>query len=271
MVAAVAAVGAFAFISFELLAADRGVIASVAARIEQAKLAAAADAGIMMAIHGVGQEDASQRWAIDGKSRELVFRGVDLTVTIQDERGKAPLDGLNPAQSRALFEGAGASEDQADALVGELRDFQSGDDDETVTQATPNAQGLAADPVRHGGFRVVGDLMSLKDMNADLFMRIAPAVTVFFEESGPFEPSHATPLAAATMSATEDESPEEAQLQQSVDNERPEQAIVDDNLIGRTLTVSVVARGQGGVQTHRMAIVELTGAKTDPYWVRYTE
>src|SRR5580658_5734819 len=95
MVAAVAAVGAFAFISFEVLAADRGVISSVSARIEQARLAAAADAGMMMAIHGLGQEDASQRWAIDGKSRELVFRGVDLLVTVQDERGKAPLDGLN--------------------------------------------------------------------------------------------------------------------------------------------------------------------------------
>jgi len=271
MVAAVAAVGAFAFISFEVLAADRGVISSVSDRIEQARLAAAADAGMMMAIHGLGQEDASQRWAIDGRSRELVFRGIDLLVTVRDERGKAPLDGLNPAQSRALFEGAGASGDRVDALVDELRDFQSADDDETVTPVAPNAQGLAAAPVRHGGFRVVGDLMSLKDMDADLYSRVAPAVTVFFEESGPFEPSHAIPLAAATMSATEDESPEEVQLQQSVDDERPEQTIVDDNLIGRTLTVNVIARGPGGAQTHRMAIVELTGSKTTPYWVRYAE
>ena len=292
MVAAVAAVGAFAFISFEVLAADRGVIASVSARVEQARLAAAADAGMMMAIHGLGQEDASQRWAIDGHSRQLVFRGIDLQVTVQDERGKAPLDGLNPAQARALFEGGGASGDQLDALVDELRDFQSGDDDETVTPVPADAQGLAAAPVRHGGFRVVGDLMSLKDMDADIYARVAPAVTVFFEESGPFEPTHANPLAAATMTATEDESPEEVQLEQSVDDERPEQTIVDDNLIGRTLTISVIARGRSGVQTHRMAIVELTGSgsrdaagsgpnsnsnsnssgnTTSPFWIRYVE
>jgi general secretion pathway protein K len=282
MVAAVAALGAFAFISYEVLAADRGVISGVSARVEQARLAAAADAGMMMAIHGVAQEDVSQRWKIDGHVREVVFGGVDLLITVQDERGKAPLDGLNPAQSRALFEGAGASDDQLDALVNELRDFQSADDDDTTTAApTPSdAQGLAAAPLRRGGFRTVGDLMVLKDMDANLYARIAPAVTVFFEESGPFERGHASPLAAATMRATEDESPEEEQLDQSNDDERPTETIEDDNMIGRALTVNVLARGPGGVQTHRMAIVELTGANqaapvagkaSAPYWIRYVE
>jgi general secretion pathway protein K len=280
MVVAVAALGAFAFISFEVLAADRGVISGVSARVEQARLAAAADAGMMMAIHGIAQEDASQRWAINGSSRELTFRGVDLLITVQDERGKAPLDGLNPAQSRALFEGAGADGDKLDALVDELRDFQSADDDDTVTPAPIEAQGLAAAPLRRGGFRTVGDLMVLKDMDASLYARIAPAVTVFFEESGPFERSHASPLAAATMRATEDEDPEEEQLDQSGDDERPAETIEDENMIGRALTVNVVARGPVGAQTHRMAIVELTGSSqaahaagkaTVPYWIRYVE
>jgi general secretion pathway protein K len=281
MVAAVAAITAFAFISYEVLAADRGVISGVSARVEQARLSAAADAGMMMAIHGVGQEDASQRWAINGHGREVVFRGIDLLITVQDERGKAPLDGLNPAQSRALFEGAGASDDRLDALVDELRDFQSADDDdETAPPVKTDAQGLAAAPLRKGGFRTVGDLMALKDMDADLYSRIAPAVTVFFEESGPFERGHASPLAAATMRASEDESPEENQLDQSTDEDRPTETIEDENLIGRTLTINVVARGPNGVQTHRMAIMELTGSNnphpnetkpTTPYWIRYVE
>jgi general secretion pathway protein K len=283
MVAAVAAVGAFAFISFEVLAADRGVISDVSARVEQARLSAAADAGMMLAIHGVGQEDVSQRWAIDGKVREVEFRGVDLLITVQDERGKAPLDGLNPAQSRALFEGAGASDDRLDALVDELRDFQSADDDDSTAAApapSSDAQGLSAAPIRRGGFRSVGDLMVLKDMDAELYSKIAPAVTVFFEESGPFERGHASPLAAATMRASEDESPEEVQLDQQTDDQKPAEAIEDENLIGRTLTVNVTARGPGGFQTHRMAIFELTGSNnahpnesvpSAPYWIRYAE
>ena len=40
LVAAVAAVGAFAYVSFQVLAADRGVTTSVLARVEQARLAA---------------------------------------------------------------------------------------------------------------------------------------------------------------------------------------------------------------------------------------
>jgi general secretion pathway protein K len=287
MVVAVAALGAFAFIAFEVLAADRGVIAGVSARVEQARLAAAADAGMMMAIHGIAQEDASQRWAINGHSREITFRGVDLLITVEDERGKAPLDGLNPAQSRALFEGAGASDDRLDALVDELRDFQSADDDQTGATNPTEAQGLAAAPLRHGGFRTVGDLMVLKDMDANLYARIAPAVTVFFEESGPFERANASPLAAATMRATENDSPDEEQMAQSVDDEHPTESIEDENMIGRSLTVNVVARGPGGVQTHRMAIVELTGSGDAvspggqppspggkvslPYWIRYVE
>jgi len=278
LVAAVAAVAAFAYVSFEVMAADRGVIAGVSARVEQAKLAAAADAGMMMAIHGLGQEDVSQRWAIDGRTRELRFDGIDLQVSVQDERGKAPLDGLNPAQARSLFEGAGATGDRLDALVNELRDFQSAEEDNpaSVADATGGgasaaAQGFATAQVRQGGFRIVGDLMSLKDMDADLYDHLATSVTVFFEESGPFEPTHATPLAAAAMSAQEAESPEELAAEKSDENETPEETIVDDNLVGRTLTLTVVARDRNKARTDREAIIELTGAKPAPYWVRYVE
>ena len=274
MVAAVAAVAAFADVSFEVMATNRGVIAGVSARVEQARLSAAADAGMMIAVHGLGQEDVSQRWAIDGRTRELVFNGVDLLVTVQDERGKAPLDGLNPAQARSLFEGAGATGDRLDALVNELRDFQSAEEDSTADTpgaTSANATGLAAATVRQGGFRTNGDLMTLKDMDADLYSRIAPAVTVFFEESGPFEPTHATPLAAAAMAAQEAESPEELAAEKSENNQEPEEVIVDENLVGRTITVNVLARDRNNATAHRAEILELTGAKAAPYWIRYVE
>jgi general secretion pathway protein K len=275
LVAAVAAVAAFAYISFEVMATDRGVIAGVSARVEQQRLIAAADAGVMMAIHGLAQEDVAQRWSIDGRTRGLVFDGIDLQVTVNDERGKAPLDGLNPAQARALFEGAGAQDDRVDALVNELRDFQSAEDDsDNNAPAAPvdgEPQGLAAAPVRRGGFRTVGDLMTLKDMDSDLYSRIAPAVTVFFEESGPFEPSHADPLAAAAMAAQEAESPEEVAAEREDNNEPPEEAIVDENVIGRTFTITVVARDRNKATAHRSVIMELTGSKAPGYWIRYVE
>ncbi len=273
MVAAITAVAAFAFIGFQIMAADRGQIAGVIARMEHAKLMAAADAGVMLALHGLAAEDAAQRWPIDGRTQQVEFAGADVAITVEDERGKAPLMGLNPAQSRALFEGAGADPDRVDALVNELRDFQSGED-----EMAPDAVKIAADPlgnapVRQGDFRTVGDLMAFKDMDADLYARLAPVVTVFFEESGPFEPHHATPLAKAAMNASEydpelsSENPDKSDQP----DQQPTEEIVDDNLIGRTLTVTAVARDRAGSRAERKAIVELTGAADTPYWIRYTE
>jgi hypothetical protein len=59
--------------------------------------------------------------------------------------------------------------------------------------------------------------------------------------------------------------------EKSDENETPEETIVDDNLVGRTLTLTVVARDRNKARTDREAIIELTGAKPAPYWVRYVE
>lgn len=268
LVAAIVAVAAFGYIAFEVLAADRGQIAGVGARVEQAKLQAAADAGLMLAIHNLGDPDPTRHWPIDGSIRLSDFDGTNLAIAIQDERGKAPLDGLNATQARALFENAGAADTRVDALVAELSNFQFGDE-----QPDPDAPPAAGDAglygtIRQGGFRTVGDLMALKDMDATLFERVAPAVTVFFGESGPFEPNNAGPLARATMTADEDTTPD-LLAQGNADRPPPRQA--DVNMVGRTLTVSVVAVDRRGARAHRVAIVELTGFSPEPYWIRYLE
>ncbi len=273
LVAAVTAVAAFAYIAFQVLAAGRGQIAGVGARVEQAKLQAAADAGMMIAIHALGDPDPTRHGPLDGTFRRGDFDGTALAISVQDERGKVPLDGVNATQSRALFENAGASGPRVDALVAELTDFQFGDEDsDSDTPAAPVAPGPYG-TVRHGGFRTVGDLMALKDMDVALFERIAPAVTVFFEESGPFQPNNAGALARSTMTAEEQSTPdlfarENADADQSGDAPPPPE---DLDVIGRTLTVQVVAVDRRGARAHRMAIVELTGDSRQPYWVRYQE
>jgi len=270
LVAAITAVAAFAYIAFQVLAADRGQIAGVGARVEQAKLEAAADAGLMIAVHALSAADPESRWSIDGRPREVDFDGTTLDVTVEDERGKVPLDGLNPSQSRAFFVAGGASDDRADELVDELRSFQTGDDDRADNAANGASDTSYLAQVRQGGFRTVSDLMALKHMDAALFQRIAPAATVFFEESGPFVPNNASALARATMAGDE---PDGTDQQNAADGqEQPSEEIAPDiNLIGRTLTVRVVARDRRGAQTHRVAIVELTGDAQQSYWIRYAE
>jgi general secretion pathway protein K len=260
-------VALFAYLALEVLAAGKGGVAAAGGRMQQARLLAAADAGLSLAIHGLAAEDRDRRWSLDGRPRDLVFDGVDLTITVEDERGKAALAGLNDSQARALFAGAGASGERLDALVTEFRDWQS----ET---AGPSAVSTAppADDARHGAFRTVGELAALKDMDAETFARIAPVVTVFFEESGPFEPSHAQPLAKAAMSADTAETPDRVADEALIASQTPDETIgPDDHLQGRTLTVRVLAQARDGSRAHRTEIVELTGDKARPFWVRYAE
>jgi general secretion pathway protein K len=93
LVAAVTAVAAFAYVAFEVLAANQGAAALVGGRIGHARLAAAAEAGLYLAIHGLATDDRATRWSIDGRSRDIDFDGVELAVAIDDERGKAPRRG----------------------------------------------------------------------------------------------------------------------------------------------------------------------------------
>lgn len=270
LVAAVTSVLAFAYVAFQVLAADEGGIGAVGARISQAKLSAAADAGIAIALQAVGDQDRGARWSLDGRPHQADFAGDKLTIVLEDERGKAPLAGLNDAQARALFAGGGATGERLDALVTEFRDWQT-EGDTTL----PNAGGASdGPPVRHGPIRTVGELIGLKDMDAALLARIAPAVTVFFEETGPFLPEHASPLALATMNADIEQatSPDQGGPRADSSLERPaEELSPDDNLEGHTITVRVTARDPSGAQTQRMAIVELSGDANRPVWVRYVE
>jgi general secretion pathway protein K len=269
LVAAVTAVAAFAYVAFQALAAGQGSVAIVAARIEQAKLAAAADGGVYLAIQGLADSDRASRWSLAGRAHSMDFGDTRLTIEVVDERGKAPLVGLNDEQARALFQGAGATGERLDALVSEFREWQTQD---TVSdQGPPTAEALAA-PIRHGPFATVGELAGLKDMDPTLLAQIAPAVTTFFEESGPFEPSHATPLAIATMTAQGTDSPEALANLGEIARQTPDEEIAgEETLIGRTLTVQVEAQARDGAHTHRMAIIELTGDKARPYWIRYVE
>jgi general secretion pathway protein K len=270
LVAVVAGMAAFAYIAFQVLAMDKGTTSALSARIEEARLAAAADAGIVMAIHGLGAEDQGARWTFDGPPHHIQFAGFDVTVTVENEWSKAPLSQLGDDQARALFAGAGVSGDRLDTLVAEYHDW--------VNDAEPPPPGMSTDApsnagvlMRHGAFRTVGELAALRDMDPVTFGRIAPAVTVFFEEDGAFEPSGSQPLARAALAAADLTSPEDIDEQPDIESQHPTEELAPKSLLGRPMTVRAIARARDGAQTHRMEIVELTGDTAQPYWIRYSE
>lgn len=271
LVAAVAAVAAFACVAFEVLAANRGALAGANAQFETAKLQQAADGGIFLALHGLAITDRGRRWTIDGRPKIVVFDGVELTITIEDEKGKAPINRMDGGQIRSLFLAAGVDAGRADQLVDSFEDWYDTDDN-------PRAHGAeASDPTyraagvrpRNGEVRTLDELINIKGMDPVLLARVEPALTVFFGARGGFDESFAQPLALAAMS---DESVQSAMdiVRRRSQGTSPE--VVDERgLPGRPLTIRVLARDDHGGRLRRAMIIELTGKPAQPYWVRALE
>jgi len=199
MIAAIVGVAAFGFIAFQLIAQDRGVLAEVRGESEQAKLIAACNAGLYMAIHGLADPDPTQRWGIDGRPRTGSFNGIALNVTVEDERGKIPLNGIIEEEARQLFQMAGATGTQLDTLTDSFEDWQ--DVDNTARPAGAEAPYYApfGYKPRNAGFHTIGELRMIKGMTDDIYSRVAPASTVFFGESGGFSEQTSQVLALEVL------------------------------------------------------------------------
>ena len=128
MIAAVATAAFFAYVAVAATESARSDLTSARAEAERARLSADADAGIALAVHGLGLSDPAQRWRLVGERREIAFDGVTLAITVEDEAGKVPLillRRLDPAALPLRRRRAGA---QADALTAELLDLRDGTD-----------------------------------------------------------------------------------------------------------------------------------------------
>ncbi len=269
IVAAVAALAVFAALALTALQTDRGDLADLRAQMTQARLEAAAGAGLAQAIAGLAVDDPAQRWPIDGRPRSLVFEGVTLTVVVEDERGKLPMADLTDEQVLRLFRAAGASADQAGALADAYQDWLDDDDNPRPKGAeTPQYLALGIHP-RNGPPVTVDELARLQGMTPAVFARVAPVLTPYFGISGNFEPRNASPLAVAVMSTGGEGGPEAIERQRETEGERTALEIQPDvSLAGRNLTVAVLAQdGQGG-SLQRRTVVEFTGRPSPAYYIR---
>lgn len=272
MIAAVIGVAAFGFIAFELLAQDRGVLAEVRGEEEQAQLIAACNAGLYMAISGLATSDLTQRWGIDGRARVVQFGATSLVVTVEDERGKIPLNGIIEEEVRDLFAGAGVTDpQQLNTLADSFEDWEDSDNSPRPSGAEAPAYASLGYKPRNAGFRTVGELRMIKGMTSDLYARIEPSLTTFFGESGGFSESTAQPLALQVLGELEPGSPELIERQRELAGQVPiPGSLTKVSLIGRTLTVRVEAH-RGATYLKRTAIIELTGNAVTPYWLRYLD
>ncbi|HSZ75279.1 MAG TPA: hypothetical protein VK779_10705, partial [Rhizomicrobium sp.] len=216
MIVAIVGIAAFALIAYEILAANRGATASVVAQYENAKLAAAADAGVAEAIHGIGLQDHTQRWAIDSRPTTIRFGDTTLTIVIEDERGKIPINRINEDQVRTMFSAAGVGGSRLDQLVDTFEDWQDDDDDARPNGAEAPAYVSLGIKPRNGNYHTVDELSLIKGMDATLFAKLSPALTVFFGDNGGFSQTTAQPLALGVMLGTGENSPDVIERQREL-------------------------------------------------------
>ncbi len=272
MVVAVAGMMAFAYVSFEAVAVNRGATIAVAGQVERARLKVAADSGIAAALNGLGIEDTKQRWSIDGKPKTLAIGNMVLKITVQDERGKIPVNRLDEDQVRTMFADIGVNGNRLDTLVDSFEDWQDEDDDARPNGAeAPYYQPFGVKP-RNGPFRTIDELSEIRGMDEKLFAQLKPALTVFFGDAGGFSVPTSQPLALAVMSGVGPNQGQPTGLPQpDSDTDTPAFDPTAESYIGRPLTVQVTVHDVDGGVFSRSAIVELTGSKSDPYWIRYIE
>lgn len=271
-IAAVILIAVLATIAGGLVTQSRSLADDVAADIEQARLAAAADAGLALALDGLLVGDRAGRWSIDGRDRHLRFDGTRLTIRIEDERGKVPLNLLDEESAARLVAIAGLGDGlMARVAADSLLDWTDDDDE-------PRSNGAEADWYRklkvrppNGSLRSIDELARVRGFDPATVARMRGYVTVNFG-SGGFDARYAQPQAMAVMLEGGANSPLVIQRQRELAGQRVAIELGEAlDLAGRPLTVAVTAERDGGGRLVRRSVIELTGSPAEPYLVRSRE
>ncbi len=265
IVAAVASIVVFATMALAVMAMARTSVVSGGAMIDHARAVAAADAGIALGLDGIISPDQTARWSLDGRSRQLSFDGAALTIRIEDEQGKIPVNRLDDDLVRRMVAELGLTGERAEIAVDSYLDWIDEDDEPRphgAEQGYYARQGIAP---RNGSLLTVGEIAGIRGWDAQMVARLQPFATVNIGNN-PFRPDFASPLAIRVMYGPD--SP------QAIERERELRGQVtaidldsEQSRVGRPLTIVVEARLPGGARARRKAVVELTGAPTRPYVV----
>lgn len=271
MVAAVAGIAVFALVAVGLQSAMRGSQAMVAAELGRARVEAAADAGLAMALNGVLASDPAGHWPPDGRTRQLDFAGSRLAIRVEDERGKVPIGLLDEAQAGRLLAMMGLTGDRLRIARDSLLDWTDEDDEVRPDGAESAYYAPLHISPRNGAPHSIDELVLVRGFDPALVERLRPIVTVDWG-GGPFQPRYASPEALAIMTEGEDDTPAIIARRRELAGQVTALDFTEkEDMAGRALRVIVEARsGQDATARHSW-VVELTGSPVKPYTVRSME
>lgn len=272
LLAVVWVVALLAVMALDVLAAARREAGLASDHALRARLDAAAEAGIALAVHGLLAEAASPG---PGQARRrgprpvepMEFEGIALAIAVEDEAGKIDLNQAPPRVLRGLFEALGLPAPRAAALAEAILDWR--DTDEVPrpgggAEAPQYRAALSPVPPRDGAFRSVEELVHVQGMTPDLLALAAPWLTVHAQREA-VDRAVAGPVAMQAAGAAQAPEPPPALRRGGGGGGA---ATAEDGMEGRAFRIRVEARSaEGEARRVREAIVRLTGDRREPYWI----
>lgn len=256
LVGVVWAIALLCVMAMDVLAAAQREAATAADLRERARLAAAADAGLTLGIHGLLRGGEA--------GRSLTFDGVRLSIAIEHEAGKLDLNLASARQLRGLFEALELPPAAAEAASAAIQDWRDADEAPRPRGGAETQEYRAVRspvPPRDSPFQTVDELAHVLNVGPWLAARAAPAFTVHSKRES-IDRGRAGPLALAAMGGVRG-GPLEASAEDPLFPPRPGV----DPRAGRVFTVRVTAATADG-QLERSAVVRLTGGGRETYWIQ---
>lgn len=229
---------------------------------EHVRAELAAEAGLAHAVAGLRAPDLARQWVPDGRPYTFDFDGAKVTVAVVDASGMLDLNAAPPELLRGVLQAAGVDPVHAQQLAAAIAASRTGAND------TPGVP-----------FRAIEQLARIPGVDAALFARIAPAVTVYSGRNFP-DASYTGALALAALRGT---SLSQAQALVAARRGQPaRRGAGNGQAFGQVANGPLVA-GYGGVVERVFSVAEfpdgqragidvtlrlaLTGAQARPYKV----
>lgn len=267
LVAAVLSIAVFAALALMILQATRGTLITAVAEVDRARLTAAADAGIAIALQELMQDEPVRQGPIDGTIRERRYNGYRLAIAVEDERGKIALNAINQRQAERMFLAFGLRGTALETAVDSFLDWRDRDDEPRLNGAESETYARRGLRARNGDLRTTGELALINGVGREIAARIMPIATVDLGINREFDPRNATPIARDVAAADVASFGADYGGVAPIDA-KPVNSF--DTLIGRPMTIRVDAYDPLGGHARRRVVIELIN-ETPGYVVRARE
>ncbi len=268
---------ALAVIALSYAGAARTETKVAANEIANAQARALADAGVMLAVAQLldgkdGEDGEDGESIIDGRPQVVPFAGVDLDIIVQAETGKIDLNTAPESLLKGLFEAAGLPSNEAASFADRIADWRDDNDLRRPFGAeAPDYGENDPGPPAAGGFAHVHELNRVLGMTAELFAKVAPALTVHSGRQG-FNPRVAPRSVLLSVLGAQPDVVDtflEARGQEAGGNQQL--PFGDGDLInvevGPVYTIQAQANSEGSGRFVREAVIWIPKSGERPYWV----